>query len=65
VLVLAVSGLAGDELSVELEYRHKRPRYIATAKQTVTIRTARPRLVLLRVMTDKKQLEGPITVHPT
>jgi hypothetical protein len=65
VLTLDVRGLAGNELSVELEYPHKSPRYIATPKQTVRIPTTRPRLVLLRVMMDKKQLEGPITVHPT
>ena len=65
VLTLTVSGLAGNELRLELEYPHSRPRYISTPKPTVTIRTARPQLVLLRVMMGKKQLGGPITVHPT
>jgi hypothetical protein len=65
VLTLTVAGLAGNKLSLELEYPPTRPRYISTMNQTVTIRTARPRLVLLRVMTGKKQREGPITVHPT
>jgi hypothetical protein len=65
VLTLAVSGLAGHALSLELEYRHNRPRYVSTFEPTVTIRTARPQLVLLRVMMDNKQLEGPIAVHPT
>jgi hypothetical protein len=65
VLTLAVSGLAGNALSLELEYPHSRPRYVSTLESTVTIRTARPQLVLLRVMMGNKQLEGPITVHPT
>jgi len=65
VLTLAVSGLAGNELSLELEYPRSRPRYVSTLESTVTIRTARPQLVLLRVMMGNKQLEGPITVHPT
>jgi hypothetical protein len=65
VLTLTVSGLAGNELNLELEYPHRGPRHLFTLNTTVTIRTARPRLVLLRVMMGKKQLEGPIAVHPT
>ncbi|MGD1059705.1 MAG: S8/S53 family peptidase [Solirubrobacteraceae bacterium] len=65
VLTLTVSGLAGNELSLELEYPHSRPRHLSTMNTTVTIRTARPRLVLLRVMMGNKQLQGPIRVHPT
>jgi hypothetical protein len=65
VLMLTVSGLGRDRLNIELEYRQTRTRYLSTLRQTVTIRTARPRLVLLRVMSDKKKLGGPIIVHPT
>jgi hypothetical protein len=65
VLTLTVSGLGRDRLSIELEYRHTRARHVSTRRQTVKIRTARPRLVLLRVMIDKKKLGGPIIVHLT
>jgi hypothetical protein len=65
VLTLTVSGLGHDRLSIELEYRHTRTRQLSTLRQTVTIRTARPRLVLLRVMIDTKKLGGPIIVHLT
>jgi hypothetical protein len=65
VLTLAVSGLGTDRLNIELEYPHTRTRQLSTRRQIITIRTARPRLVLLRVMMGKKELGGPITVHPT
>jgi hypothetical protein len=65
VLTLTVSGLGGHRLTVVLEYRHARTRQLSTSRQTVTIRTARPQLVLLRVMMGNKKLGGPITVHPT
>ena len=65
VLTLTVSGLGRDRLNIELEYRQTRARHLSTLRQTVTIRTARPRLVLLRVMSDKKKLGGPIIVHLT
>ena len=65
MLTLTVSGLASDRLSIELEYRHARRRHLSTRRETITIRTARPRLVLLRVMMGKKELGGPFTVHPT
>jgi Subtilase family len=65
VLTLTVSGLGSDRLSIELKYSHTATRHLSTRRETVTIRTARPRLVLLRVMMGKKELGGPITVHPT
>jgi hypothetical protein len=65
VLTLTVSGLGTDRLGIELEYPHTGTRHLSTRRQTVTIRTARPRLVLLRVMMGKKEVGGPITVHPT
>ena len=65
VLTITVSGLGADRLSIELEYPHTRTRHLSTRRQTITIRTARPRLVLLRVMMGNKELGGPITVHPT
>ena len=64
VLTLTVSGLGTDRLSIELEYPHTGTRLLSTRRQTTTIRTARPRLVLLRVMMGNKEVGGPITVHP-
>jgi hypothetical protein len=64
VLTLTVTGLATDRLNIELEYPHTGTRHLSTRRQTITIRTARPRLVLLRVMMGKKEIGGPITVHP-
>jgi hypothetical protein len=52
-------------LSIELEYPHTGTRHLSTQRETVTIRTSRPRLVLLRVIMGKKEVGGPITVHPT
>jgi hypothetical protein len=65
VLTLTVSGLGSDRLSIELEYRHHHARHLSTLRQTIAIRTARPRLVLLSVMMGKKELGGPIAVHIT
>jgi hypothetical protein len=65
VLTLTVSGLGTDRLNIELEYPHTGTRHLSTQRETVTIRTARPRLVLLRVMMGKKEVGGTITVHPT
>jgi hypothetical protein len=65
VLTVTVSGLGNDRLSIELEYRHHHARHLSTLRQTVTIRTPRPRLVLLSVMMGKKELGGPIAVHIT
>jgi hypothetical protein len=65
VLTLTVSGLGSNRLSIELEYPHTGTRHLSTRRQTITIRTVRPRLVLLRVMMGKKEYGGPITVHPT
>jgi hypothetical protein len=62
---LTVSGLAEDRLNIELEYKHSRDRRLSTQRATITIRTPRPRLVLLRVMEDHKQLGRTITVDPT
>jgi hypothetical protein len=62
---LTVSGLAEDRLNIELEYKHSHPRRLSTQRATITIRTPRPRLVLLRVMEDHKQLGRTITVDPT
>jgi len=64
-LTLTVSGLGHGRLSVELEYRHRSTRHVSTVLTTVTIRTPRPRLVLLRVMLDKKELGRAVTIHVT
>jgi hypothetical protein len=62
-LTLLVSGLGGDRLAVQLEYRHAKSRDVSTKSSRTVIRTAKPSLVLLRVFAGDKQLQGPIKVH--
>jgi hypothetical protein len=64
-LTLTVSGLAGDRLAVQLDYRHRKSRDVSTKRSRTVIRTAKPSLVLLRVFDGTKQLQGPIKVHVT
>ena len=65
VLTLTVNGLGSNRMSIELDYRHHHARHLSTRRHTVTVRTARPRLLLLRVMKGKQALGGPIAVHIT
>jgi hypothetical protein len=62
-LTLLVSGLAGDRLAVQLDYRHRKSRDVSTKRSRTVIRTPKPVLVLLRVFDGDKQLQGPIKVH--
>jgi len=64
VLRLTVSGLGHHQLTVELEYSHARARKISTRESTIAIRTARPRLVLLRVIKGHQQVGQAVSVHP-
>jgi hypothetical protein len=56
VLRLAVTGLPKDtKLHVDLEYAHRPLRRLIIAREHLRLRTARPRLVVLRVFAGKHQ----------
>jgi hypothetical protein len=65
VLTLVVSGLGKGRLSIQLDYAHHPPRELSTHRARTLIRTARPRLVLLRVFIGKHESGSPLTVHVT
>lgn len=63
MLTLVVSGLGKRRLSIQLDYAHRRPRELSTRRARTLIRTARPRLVLLRVFIGKHESGRPLTAH--
>ena len=65
VLTLVVHGLSAGRLRVQLDYSHHAPRVVFTKRASTRIRTARPRLVLVRVMVGKRVLQGPLSVRVT
>jgi hypothetical protein len=64
VLTLVVSGLPKDaKLHVDLEYAHRHLRRVIVARERLRLRTARPRLVVLRVFAGKRQEGATVPTH--
>ena len=64
VLKLAVTGLPkGTKLHVDLEYPHRPLLRLIIARQHLRLRTARPRLVVLRVFAGKHQEGATISTR--
>ena len=62
-LTLVVGNLPKHaRLSVELEFAHRRPRFLNAPQGRLHVRTSRPKAIVLRVLAGKRQLGPTLTV---